>query len=321
MNKILKLTSNEEWRHCPREDNPADIGSREAMGLKLKDSELWWRGPLWLCEEESKWPVNQIITCTKESQEEAKKEASVMIIGAGDIPTIAKVVDIDSQGRMRKLLRVTVRVLRFVENLKPGGAKRKGGLSRDELIIAEKEWVRAAQLDRKSQKTYAHFKGVLGLKETDGVLRCGGKLANSDLAVEAQEPIILPRDHGFTTKTIEECHERVLHGGVRETLAELRSKFWVPKGRQCMKKVLSRCAICKRLEGKAYGAPRSAALPEFRVKEAPPFSKVGVDFAGPVHVKAPTGGMKKVYIALFSCCVTRALHLELVEDLSAETFT
>lgn len=51
-----------------------------------------------------------------------------------------------------------------------------------------------------------------------------------------------------------------------------------------------------------------------------PFSKVGVDFAGPVHVKAPTGGMKKVYIALFSCCVTRALHLELVEDLSAETF-
>ena len=30
--------------------------------------------------------------------------------------------------------------------------------------------------------------------------------------------------------------------------------------------------------------------------------------------------MKKVYITLFSCCVTRALHLDLVEDLSAETF-
>ena len=74
-------------------------------------------------------------------------------------------VDIDSQGRMRKLLRVTARVLRFVENLKPGGAKRKGGLSRDELIIAEKEWVRAAQLDLKSQKTYANLKGVLVLKK------------------------------------------------------------------------------------------------------------------------------------------------------------
>lgn len=45
---------------------------------------------------------------------------------------------------MRKLFRVIARVLRFVENLKFGGVKRKGGLLRDELIIVEKEWVRVA---------------------------------------------------------------------------------------------------------------------------------------------------------------------------------
>ena len=67
-----------------------------------------------------------------------------------------------------------------------------------------------------------------------------------------------------------------------------------------MKKVPSRCVVCKKLEGKAYVSPHSAALPEFLVKKAPPFSKVGVDFIGPLHVKAPTGGMKKVHIALFS---------------------
>ena len=55
--------------------------------------------------------MSRVITSTKESEEEAKKEASVMIIGAGDSTTIAKVVDIDRQGRMRKLLRVTVWVL------------------------------------------------------------------------------------------------------------------------------------------------------------------------------------------------------------------
>ena len=56
-----------------------------------------------------------------------------------------------------------------------------------------------------------------------------------------------------------------------------------------------------------------ASLPEFRVRESFPFSKVGVDFAGPLYVKDKTKEMNKVYIALFICCVTRAVHLELVE--------
>ena len=68
-----------------------------------------------------------------------------------------------------------------------------------------------------------------------------------------------------------------------------------------------------------HGAPHSAAVPEFPVKEVLLFLKVGVDFAGPLHIKAPMEGMKKVYITLFFCCVTKALHLELVEDFSAET--
>ena len=59
-------------------------------------------------------------------------------------------------------------------------------------------------------------------------------------------------------------------------------------------------------------------FPGFRVKEAPPFSRVGIDFAGPLHVKEKSGQMRKAYVAIFSCCVTRVVHLELVEDLSAE---
>ena len=37
-------------------------------------------------------------------------------------------------------------------------------------------------------------------------------------------------------------------------------------------------------------------------------------------MKGKKGEMEKVYIALFSCCVIRAVHLELVEDLSAAAF-
>ena len=320
MNEILRLSNKEEWRHCPGEENPADIGSRGAFSSKLKDDELWWKGPPWLCKEGSCWPTNQVVTCTTESQEEFKKIPTVMIVDTQSPPSIAKVVDIDRQGRLRKLLRVTAWVLRFIQNSKPGSTKTEGELSK-ELIVAENKWIEAVQLDLKRQKDFLSLKKVLGLEEIGRVLSCVGRLGNSDLEADAQRPIILPKDHIYTNKTIEECHERVLHVGVRETLAELGSKFWVPKARQCVKKVLNKCVVCKKLEGKAYGAPCSAALPEFRVTEAPPFSKVGVDFAGLFYVKTQTGNMTKAYIALFSCCVARALHLELVEDLSAEAFT
>ena len=63
----------------------------------------------------------------------------------------------------------------------------------------------------------------------------------------------------------------------------------------------------KRWQSSAYNNPKTAALPEFRAKEAAPFSKVGIDFAGPLFVKdLKSKDMHKVYIAIFSCCVTRA---------------
>ena len=119
---------------------------------------------------------------------------------------------------------------------------------------------------------------------------------------------------------IEACHQKVHHCGVRSTLAELRSRFWVPKGRKIVKKILSHCVTSKKLFGKPYREPATAALPEFRVTRAPPFSRVGIDFAGPLYAKEASGEMKKLYIALFSYCVTRAVHLELVDEMSAQAF-
>lgn len=136
---------------------------------------------------------------------------------------------------------------------------------------------------------------------------------------EARKPVILPRQHRFTRLVVEECHQRVHHRGVRSTLAELRSRFWVPKGRQLVKRILGECVTCRKVIGKPFSAPPTAVLPGFRVKEAL-FSRVGIDYAGPLYVKEKSGQMSKAYVAMFSCCVIRVVHLELVEDLSAEAF-
>ncbi|GFV25056.1 LINE-1 retrotransposable element ORF2 protein [Trichonephila clavipes] len=65
-------------------------------------------------------------------------------------------------------------------------------------------------------------------------------------------------------------------------------------------------------------------LPTHRVTPSRPFSVCGVDYAGPINILRYRGrGAKttKGYIALFVCFVTKALHLELVSDLTSEAFT
>ena len=85
----------------------------------------------------------------------------------------------------------------------------------------------------------------------------------SDLPTEAKEPVFLPREHRLTHLQIQRCHKKVLHCGVKSTLTELRPKFWVPKGRQVVKKVLNQCVTCKKLEGTPFAQPATSILAEF----------------------------------------------------------
>ncbi|KAK3750791.1 hypothetical protein QZH41_006585 [Actinostola sp. cb2023] len=95
------------------------------------------------------------------------------------------------------------------------------------------------------------------------------------------------------------------------------------KGRQEVKNVLSKCVVCKKVIGKACEGPPAPPLPQFRVSDDPAFSKIGVDYAGPLFVKNIYGKgteMNKCYVALFTCGSTRAIHLELTPDLCATSF-
>ena len=193
-------------------------------------------------------------------------------------------------------------------------------LNAKEIMSAEKLWIKDVQSTMTQNSSFKKTQNHLGIVEREGILVCMGRLERSDLSSEAKYPIYLPKDHRFTALLVEDCHVRVFHCMVKATLAELRSRFWVSKGRQFVKKVLKRCFVCRKLEAKPFHSPPTAAMPEYRVTQAAPFSNVGIDFAGPLYVKEKRGELKKVYICLFVCCVTRALHLELAQDLSAPTF-
>ena len=151
--------------------------------------------------------------------------------------------------------------------------------------------------------------------------RCGGRLANSELPYAVKFPILLPKSHPIVSLIVKQAHERVLHNGVKETLAETRSKYWIPSGRSLTRKIIHECVICRRFEGLPFKTPQPPPLPECRVKEAPAFSYTGVDFAGPLLVRASRSSEStKVWIALFTCYVTRAVHLETVPNQTTLAF-
>ena len=114
-------------------------------------------------------------------------------------------------------------------------------------------------------------------------------------------------------------HKQLLHCGVSQTLSQIRVKYWIPQGRVRVKCVIHQCMWCKRFDSGPYKTPIMPPLPKSRVTQSQPFSNIGLDYFGPLYVKCDTE-KNKVWICLFTCMVTRAVHLELVQDMTTEQF-
>ena len=92
-------------------------------------------------------------------------------------------------------------------------------LTAEEIKTAKIDWIKNAQCELKRQDNYRQLMRKLGLVDEDGILKCTGRLVNSDLDLDVQKPILLPKQHQFTRLIIEACHQKVHQCGVRSTLA------------------------------------------------------------------------------------------------------
>lgn len=159
--------------------------------------------------------------------------------------------------------------------------------------------------------------------DCEGVLRVGGRLLAAKISIDQKNQIILPCNSKFTNLLISDMHLKLQHAGTQLVLNQLRLKFWPIGGRRTVSKVIRRCSICCRQRG-TTSQQIMGELPLQRVQIGRPFLSSGVDYAGPMTLRMSKGrGAKAVtkgYIAVFVCFATKALHLELVTDLSTDAF-
>ena len=242
--------------------------------------------------------------------------AHLLQVSIDESHTIGNVMSCEDYSDLRKLLRVTAYVKRACERFK-NHTTPSTPLTPCDIAHAEVLWVKHVQKDLVQSKKFVTLRWQLSLFLDDKqIWRCRGRLENADIPYAAKYPILLPREHPLTTLVVQEAHVRVYHGGVKATLTDVRQRFWIVKGRSLTRCILHRCVTCRRHQGAAYRGPPPPPLPRFRVKEGHAFTYTGVDFAGPLVIK----GSKKIWICLFTCLVTRAVHIDVVPDQNTSTF-
>ena len=139
---------------------------------------------------------------------------------------------------------------------------------------------------------------------------------------DQQHPLILPKGHYITTLIIECIHKENLHTSRQLLLPFVRQKLCIPNASNALRNVTQKYVACFRIKA-AILKQMMSQLPEVRVKHSKPFANSGVDYSGPFYVKQFGKRSKilvKCYAALFICLSTKAIHLELVSELSTEAY-
>ena len=330
--EIIESFPPTKWSFTPTSENPADLLTRGVSTQQLITSQLWSHGPSWLISE-SRWPKwlpTGILHINIAEAEEGIGQTTSPGKDTSYVAGISNVVTITRYSTINKLLAVTAYVLRFIHNVSKQNARLTGPLSVSELQSAKKLWISSSQrscfkdeflyLSEKHQNHCPTLVKQLRLfLDRNNLIRCGGRIHNAPVTEMAKFPYLLPPRHTLTDMVIQQTHKKLHHAGVSATVTALRQVFWIPTIRQRVKTRLRQCVICNRLMGKPYQAPDPPPLPRMRVEASQPFSTTGVDFTGALYVRDSIGE-RKVYICLFTCACTRAVHLELVCDLSVDSF-
>ncbi|KAJ8011820.1 hypothetical protein DPEC_G00062230 [Dallia pectoralis] len=151
-----------------------------------------------------------------------------------------------------------------------------------------------------------------------GLLVCGGRIQafqDDKTAVP-----VLPFDAWVSTLLAQESH-KANHEGVAGTLLRMRMKAWVIKGRRLAKKMVDSCVVCRKNKAKQC-KQIMADLPLERTGPAAPFEFTTMDLFGPYEVKDEVKKRTRLRVwgIVFCCMASRAIHTDVVSDMSSEGF-
>ncbi|XP_075150831.1 uncharacterized protein LOC142224938 [Haematobia irritans] len=332
-NRIASIQDNttpEQWRHVSSKDNPADIISRGSDPHQLKQTTQWMLGPFFLHGDEKHWPPAFLPSPDSISTERKQNLHNLML--AVDAENF--LYKINHRNSLKTVQRIVAYVLRFIKNSKTRKENRQNTPTltpfelHDSLIVIVciaqhsnfKEDI--LQLEKHRElKGSSQIKSLSPFLDEHTVLRVGGRLEESTLSFNAKHPMLLPFNDPISRLIFESLHKENKHCGPTAHLATVRQRFWPIKGKHLARETVHKCIQCARSKPKLL-KQIMGNLPETRVTPVRPFINAGVDYCGPIWVHFKTRGKRpqKAYLVIFCCFSTKAVHIELVTDLTTDAF-
>jgi hypothetical protein len=340
--EIRENTEKHQWKYVPSSMNPADLATRGVSPRMLQEQSIWFNGPAFLLKEEIDWPTQPDIGQPSESDENLRKTSNNVNVTTNrksklspSLVSLLDVIDPTHFSSWHKLKVRTAWLLRAVKNflavINESVEVIKGNkLIVSELVEAENLLVREAQMsgfkdykdlcEGKALSEHSHLLPLSPFFDASlHLIRVGGRLQKSPYDHESKHQILLPNDNHISKLIVQEEHCKLAHCGQEHTIASLRQRYWPIKCRSLVKGVIKECLYCKRCRIQP-NVPLMASLPSQRITGfSRPFTYSAVDYFGPMTVKRGRAHIKK-WGCLFTCLVTRAIHLELADSLEADDF-
>ncbi|XP_061169198.1 uncharacterized protein LOC133178524 [Saccostrea echinata] len=337
VSRIRMSSQPSQWNYIASELNPADVATRSVKASQLADS-MWIKGPDLSAESHSTSALDHYPLINPEIDKELQPE--VRCFKTEELQDRKSMLGVSNFTRFsdwRKLVRAIAYLKTFIRKYKGVKTSNTGGKLYDTDIISETEHfiIQTVQKEAFGPEIQVIREGrslnrssILSLSPVlgpDGLLRVGGRLKGKSIVDDlSKHPIIIPKNHHLAKLLIHHFHCKVSHQGRHFTDGAVRAAgFWIVGSKRMISSEINKCVICRKLRGK-LGWQQMACLPEDRVTPSPPFSYVGVDTFGPwaiVHRRTRgSSANQKRWALLFTCMVTRAVHIEVIEELSSAAF-
>lgn len=317
VNEILDASTEAEWRYVPTAENVADDATRPT---EVAVSPRWFPGPPFLRLPSDQWPVNKSVTG------ELVEEILQPVLSVIKVEGSTILLPWTALRSYSQYVRVTAYALRLLFR-----QHSKAPLTPANILRAEQEIFREVQREafpevvahlqcnppRSLERSHPLYKTCPFLDDVR-VIRVDGRLP-AFYPQDVRQPVVLPADHLVTEAIVREVHVRFHHCNHATVLLEVRRRFYIPGLRRLVRRVVNSCSRCKLLFPRTE-QPQMGVLPDARAMVGwKAFSFCGVDYFGPLEV-AIGRRREKRWVSLFTCLTTRAIHMEIVDSLSADSF-